>query len=346
MPLTDVLDRLATLESPEFPVVSLYLDTGPDQHGRSHFQPFLRKAWPARLEDFPARSPARHSLETDIERIEAYLRTVPPAASAVAVFACAGADDFFLPLELDVPIDGHALHVGPRPFLYPLARVNDRYRHWAVVVADTSTARLFVFGVGAPREEEARVDGLHTRRTAAGGWAQARYQRHVDNDRVHHAREVVDALDRLVREDGVDRVLLAGDEVAVPMLRDAMPQRLTDRLIGVLRLDTNAPDEAVFQASLAAMASHDTREDAALVARALEGHGGRGLGVVGLGPTRRALGNGQVDVLLLTVGVPEPHTADGLVREACRTGARVRFVEDRTLLAHVEGVAALLRFTT
>ena len=47
MPILDQLsaklDRLAAFEAGPFPVVSLYLNTQPDQNGRDHFEPFLRK---------------------------------------------------------------------------------------------------------------------------------------------------------------------------------------------------------------------------------------------------------------------------------------------------------------
>jgi len=44
MALTEVLDRLASFEPTSLPVISLYLNTQPDQHGRANFAPFVRKA--------------------------------------------------------------------------------------------------------------------------------------------------------------------------------------------------------------------------------------------------------------------------------------------------------------
>src|SRR5438067_1276255 len=70
--LASQLDRLAEFDPGPFPVVSLYLNMQPDQHGREHFDPFLRQELPARTHTYPAGTPERASLEQDAERIAAY----------------------------------------------------------------------------------------------------------------------------------------------------------------------------------------------------------------------------------------------------------------------------------
>ena len=53
MNLTEQLDRLARFEPAPYPVVSLYLDTRPGQHGRDQFQAFVRKEFRARADTYP-----------------------------------------------------------------------------------------------------------------------------------------------------------------------------------------------------------------------------------------------------------------------------------------------------
>src|SRR5262245_32329686 len=84
------LDRLASFEPSLFPVISLYLDTRPDQRGRDHFQPFVRKELRSRARTYPLRSAERESFELDIKRIGQYLAgEVRPSANTLAVFASA-----------------------------------------------------------------------------------------------------------------------------------------------------------------------------------------------------------------------------------------------------------------
>jgi hypothetical protein len=84
------------------------------------------------------------------------------------------------------------------PHLYPLMRLNDQFPRYAALVADTNSARLYVFSLGV-RQSARAVQNVKTRHTALGGMSQPRYQRHIENFHLHHAKEVIDVLDRTVR---------------------------------------------------------------------------------------------------------------------------------------------------
>ena len=126
--LMDQLDELVAFEPNGFPFISLYLNMQPDQHGRDNFKSFVRKEFNAKAKSFAAESLELASFERDTSRIRAYLRDeVRPSANGLAVFACAGADDYFNAVQLDAPIQKHRLHVDERPHLYPLARLIDQH---------------------------------------------------------------------------------------------------------------------------------------------------------------------------------------------------------------------------
>jgi hypothetical protein len=67
--LDPLLDRLAAFEPTNMPVLSLYLNTSPDQHGRDDYASFLRKELKATGKTIPLRSPERSSFERDTKRI-------------------------------------------------------------------------------------------------------------------------------------------------------------------------------------------------------------------------------------------------------------------------------------
>jgi peptide chain release factor subunit 1 len=368
----DLLDRLAAFPATTLPVLSLYLNTEPDQHGKDEIDRFLRRELPARGRTFEPHTPERESYDRDVERIGRWVsQELRPSSNGVAIFACAGESDFFEAVQLDVPVSEHRLYVYHQPQLYELARLTDAYPRYAAVVADSRLARIFVFALGAT-VDRAEVENPTDNRTQVGGWSQARYQRHVDHQRQQHAKELVDQLDRIVREEGIAHVVLAGDEVIVPLIRAALPQHLEEKVIDVVRLDITTPEHEVLSATLETMKAEDTREDADQVRRAVDGYRSGGLGVAGLAPTLRALIRGQVSELLLAADFearhPEPvprdsdlvpaelaaELSDGietvdlgaeLVTRARNTGAPVSFIEDASLLEQVDGVAGLLRFT-
>lgn len=353
MQLDTLIEQLVAFEPSEFPVISLYLDGRPDQHGQDRYRAFVRKELAARARTYPERSRERRSFDDDIERITAYLdREGRPDAKGIAIFACAGREGFFEAAQLPVPIEENELFVNSRPQIYPLVRLNDRFRRYAAVVLDTHTARIFVFGLGE-LEAEGTIASAHLPRSAAGGWSQARYQRHVEKYQHEHVKEVVEALERIVRAERIERIVLAGDEVVIPLVRAELPKSLAERLTDVVHLDIRAPEHQIFRHTLAAVGAQDSRDDTERVRRVLDAYRAGGLGVAGVDATRAALLNGQVHELLVsarpaTLGATSDgdaeHLASELVRLARETGARVAFIEDPSLLAGVGGVAAFLRY--
>jgi peptide chain release factor subunit 1 len=348
--LAEILDRLARREPVSSPVLSLYLNAQPDSRGKDHYAPFVRKELHGRMEQFEKRSPARDSFEKDVERIETWIaEEVIPSANGVAIFACS-ATDFFEPLQLAAPIERHRLTVGDRPHLYPLARIVDRYPRHAVLLSDTNHARIFVFGRGRTigREE---ISSLKLSRTDVGGWSQMRYQRHVEDHWLHHAKDVVEALGRIVAEDRAEYVFLGGDEVIVPLLRDQLPKGLAKKVVGVFHLEVRASEQQVMEVAGKALAEHVAKVEAERV-EALSGEWRAGrLAAAGPQDVLLALENGQVEELWISRvftdfadNCPGISPADDFVQRALATDARVRFVENPELLAEMNGVVAALRY--
>ena len=164
--LTTQLDRLAAFDAGPFPVISVYLNLQPNEHGRSHFEPFLRKELADRLRTYAASGPERQSLEQDAEKIREYMANVGPSINGLAVFACSGSG-LFETVQLAAPVQEHRLYVSDQPHLYPLARLIDEYPRYAVVLADTHVARIFVIASNTVEHTE-HVEGTKTRRHKMG----------------------------------------------------------------------------------------------------------------------------------------------------------------------------------
>jgi peptide chain release factor subunit 1 len=377
MPVKDQLDRLAAFEPVAYPVVSLYLNAQPGPTGRDQFQTFVRKEFAARSRTYEHGSPESESLTQDLDRISAFLRDeLDPSANGVAIFACSGGG-LFETVQLSAPIDQHWLSIGDRPHLYPLARVESLYPRYAALLTDTNTARILVFATGEVVAGQ-DVNGVKTKWMAQGGWSQARFQRHIENFRVQHAKEVVDELDKIVQREGIERIVVSGDEVIMPLLREQMPKHLAAKIVDHIRVDAHASLADILATSLAAMKAVQRETGRDKVERAVGAYRAGGLGVVGPEDTLDALVKGQVEELLISstvgelqpvgasrqeavTGEPPPRVeaaageaaqaatgtvrlAEDLIAKATQTAERITFVEDQALLAPYGGVAALLRF--
>jgi peptide subunit release factor 1 (eRF1) len=372
--MEEPLARLVAFEPTTFPVLSVYLNTQSDQHGRTpEVTPYLHREFKALARTWAPGSPERHSFDRDVERIVSYATgKIDPAANGVAIFACWGAEEFFEAIQLTTPIEDNRVYVYNQPDLYRLARLDEQYPRYAAVLTDTNTARIFVFGLGHVIDAE-EVKGKKVHRVKVGGWSQSRYQRRVGNAHQEHAKEVIERLAQIVREDKVSHIILAGDQVVIPLLEEQLPREMVP-MVEVMKLDLHASEQDVLTATLAKLQEQEATTAAEKVDRLMQHYRARGLAVVGPQETLEALANGQVEELLISGALEEtcpqpekveailapeipdseggtkseeprqPSVPDLLVMKAKQTGATVTFIEDGSLLESIGGVGAFLRW--
>jgi stalled ribosome rescue protein Dom34 len=372
--MEEPLARLVAFEPTTFPVLSVYLNTQSDGHGRTaDAAPYLHREFKALGRTWAPSSPERHSFDRDVERIGSYVADkIDPAANAVAIFACWGAEEFFEAIQLTTPIGDNRVYAYNQPDLYQLAHLDDQYPRYAAVLTDMNTARIFVFGLGQVIGAE-EVKGKKVHRVKVGGWSQARYQRRVGNAHLEHAKEVVERLAQIVREDKISHIILAGDAVVIPLLEEQLPQEMVS-MVEVMRLDMHASEQDVLTATLQNLQEQEARTAAEKVDRLMQQYRARGLAVAGPQETLEALANGQVEELLISGALEQSHPQpeevqailapeipdseggtkseeprqaslpDLLVTKAKQTGATVTFIEDAALLESIGGVAAFLRW--
>src|ERR1044071_7732896 len=368
-----LLGRLLKFEPIPAPVISLYLDARVNEQGQRTFLPFVKKQLNERSKSYENGSEERQSFEEDFVRIMRYLEEeVPPSIQGLAIFACSAWKDWFKVGLFDVPFERNRLFISDRPHFYPLARLIDQYRRYAVVLADTNRAQIFVFAAGRAVEVE-EVENVKTKHSKVGGWSQARYQRHEQNYHLQHAKEVVEMLEKIVLDENIEHIVLAGDEaVVIPLLREQMPKTIEEKVIDALSLGIDTPEHELLEESLTAFRRHDSLTDMEKVERLLNEYRADDLGVGGVPETLAALSNGQVEEMLIAakpesikydeaevekvlklypadVVLPESldqrTVADELVRRAnVLSSAKVTFIEDSTRLERIGGVGALLRY--
>ena len=372
--IEEPLARLVAFEPTTFPVLSVYLNTQPDQHGRTPDPvPYLNREFKALARTWAPSSPERRSFDQDAERIVSYVTDkIDSAANGVAIFACWGAEEFFEAIQLTTPVSDNRVYAYNQPHLYHLARLDELYPRYAAVLTDTNTARIFVFGLGQVIDAE-EVKGKKVHRVKVGGWSQARYQRRVGNAHQEHVKEVIEHLAQIVREDHVGHIILAGDSVVIPLLQEQLPQEMVP-MVEVMKMDIHASEQDVLTATLEKLQEQEVRTAAEKVDRLMNQYRARGLAVIGLHETLEALANGQVEELLISGAIEENHprpeevdailapeipdaeggteseeprqasVPDLLVTKAKQTGATVTFIEDAALLESIGGVGAFLRW--
>jgi hypothetical protein len=340
----DVLRGISRWEPSELPVVTAYLDLRPDTQGSDPTtRPtlvLLRDRFQALIRPLKEHTPAYDSIRADQERIEAEITSALPETQAVAFFACAG-EQRFMAVEIAPGLES-TVTAGPLPDLLPLARLASRPTA-VMALYDTSTLRLFSTRAGRLTELPGldENDEDYGRHLADQGELGGR----VDEHRLEFARTAAERIERAMRREGADVLVLAGDQdVGVPLLRSKLPKRIADQVRTQLSLMVRASwadIEAALMPALDDVRAQDARDAADTL---MDEVGEQDLGVAGVERTREALERGQVLQLLISEDVPvNDEDLVELVRLAYATDAVVRWVPRHPRLAE-HGVGALLRF--
>jgi peptide subunit release factor 1 (eRF1) len=373
-PVEELLVKLAGFEPTTLPVLSVYLNMQPDQHGRTpDLQPYLEREFKSLASTWQAGTAERESFDRDAKRILAFVGNgLDKSANGLALFACS-AKEFFETIQVAAPIREHRIYVYNQPHLYQLALIDDENPRYAAVLIDAQRARIFVFGLGAKLDDD-KIEGKKMHRVKVGGWSQARYQRRVENAQQQHAKEVAEHLAQIVREDRVTRIVIAGDSETVPLLTEELPQELRGMIVEGPKVASHASEQEIFSSTLDTLKEQSAKTEAEQVDRLLQEYRARGLAVVGPEAVLEALTNGQVDEILLSkllevtneepvtvdaIVAPELPDAEGgtesdqpreaslpdlLVTKAAQTKAAITFIQESPQLEAVGGVGAFLRW--
>lgn len=353
------------------PFLSIYLNTDVNASGKKDHEKFLKKEFADHIAVAGVRSSKRSSLEGDEAKVSEYIDALEPEVKGAAIFSASGAG-FFKAFEFAAAFPENAFYMFDRPRIFPLAQIVDANPRYAVALADTNFARIFVINRDEVLRDQA-IQNLKTNRTEVGGWSQTRYQRHIENFHQQHAKEVAEELAKLVRNDRVDRVVLCGDEaVIIPLLQRELAEEVSHRVVAVLPLNVHTADDEVLDATEKAVAEYQLQTDRDRIEYILEHRYDAGAGVAGIEDTLRALLNGEVQELYLNgtlsdiaynakdieqifreydldTDIPPDvsdhgQILDELVRLGAKTADGVHFVSEPGLLKKYGGAGAILRF--
>ncbi len=370
MNFQETIDELLDIPPTELPFISAYvnlspeLDAGtrsfggpdPDAPVRSprrseemelgHVRPGIRRLRDLFREDdslFPLRGGERESFDADRERILNYLETsdFDNSAQGAAIFSCAG-DDIWKVVELAVPVETK-LYIAETPLLYPLIRVNEEFERFALCIADSQTARVYVIALGIAESEET-IDGPRINYKMTGGLNQKRIQRRIENAVSEHIRDVARRLETLVEEDNISYIVLAGDEIVYSEFKNHLSETMWERVISIERLDIRTPKVEAIARAMEIAREAEVRDEAELVSTTLGQVRSHNLGAAGVTAVRYALEQGAVHILLLSPDFGESADREALTEMALQTRAQVEFVADNETLTQLGGVAALLRW--
>jgi peptide chain release factor subunit 1 len=374
MEITKELQELAKFDAGTLPVISVYLQVQwHDQYQRDRVTAFLDRHIRQAQALEPETDIARRSLARDLERVAQWGRlhgaghgTMP----GMALFACQAADlwvEFPSPLPFE-----NEFTVADRPILRQLARLDEDYTNALLVLIDSRAARVYevvLGGILAETDFANEVPGRHKQ----GGWAQARYQRHVKDHIDRHHKEVAAYVAAYMEAHPHTDLIVSGQPAMVASFRRCLPASLQQHIIETLHLDLHDNRHRILEAAREVIQQHEREEELATMQRLLNRAGHGGLAVLGQQATLAAVNMAQVHTLVMHRDLHSPgwrcldcgslaeathllqcvqcggkvttvELGEAMVQTVLQTDGFVELIAPEARLAAYEGVGALLRY--
>jgi hypothetical protein len=155
------LQALIEIDSPDAPVLSLYLQLTPERRAGGAWRTVFSSLAAATLKPIDD-GRKRQAMQDEFDRIERALEAELPALGrGVAFFACRKRR-LWRKIGISVALPDGA-HLGPRPYVRPLVRTRDEHDRFVLALLSQELSRFFVSQIGQI-EEVFRVKGQRLRK--------------------------------------------------------------------------------------------------------------------------------------------------------------------------------------
>jgi peptide chain release factor subunit 1 len=287
----------------------------------------------------------------------------------VALFACAAAD-LWVEFPSPVPFEDE-FTVDDRPMLHQLAHLDEDYTNALLVLVDSRTARIYEVVLGgflAETDVASKVPGRHKQ----GGWAQARYQRHVQEHIDRHYKEVAAYIASYMTAHPHTHLILSGHHDIVVAFRHWLPSSVQAQIMDMVSLDMHANRQRLLEVAQDILQRHEHEEELATVQLMVNRAGHGGLAVLGLPATVDAVNTARVYKLVMQQHLHRPgwrcrvcgalaaethlqcgqcggevttvDLGEAMVQAVLQADGLVELIAPDPRLAAYEGVGALLRY--
>jgi len=247
------------------------------------------------------------ALERERDRILSFLEDWQPRGRSLVIFSCRPAGIWeVVSLEVLVPT---WVTVDTTTHTAMLTQVLDEYPRFVIALLQKDKAQIYIAEQRTLEEGEeiaSHVPGRHDQ----GGWAQARFQRHIDFHAAKHLRKVVDELEQLYYDQPFKRLAVGGAQDAVNELLKLLPDPLSRRVIGTFPVDfKHETEEEILERARGVWEEEERRSEQELVERLVDAAKSAGQAAIGIDETLQAVLEGRVRELVVAEGVTKEGSA-------------------------------------
>ncbi len=241
------LKNLSNIAETEYPFITLYMDINAqelfEQNRKNRI--FLKNSINKTEYKFMEMKDKRklESFRNDAGKIQDYFEKNVEAkahgrkpesdenkrAHGIAIFACHELGIFEVFYSI-IPFENEFV-INSIPHLKQLAYHAEECENALVIMSDAKYASIFAVKLGGFIIDEQTFEHTVHRFHKQGGWAQMRYQRHIENQVHKHYSDVAKVATQLIDENNFDNVILIGQHHEIKNFEEWLPKRIKKEVI-------------------------------------------------------------------------------------------------------------------
>jgi peptide chain release factor subunit 1 len=283
--------------------------------------------------------------------------------NSIAIFA-SNKNNYLKYIKLSIDLQ-NSLIIDSSPYIRPLARIQDEWESFTLLLINSNSAKIFSISVGKiETTKKMKTDIIN--RHKKGGWSQARFNRIRKGAINAFLSEVVEALKKIYEEN----IIISGPGTTKNRFIEILPKELKDRVVDVIDISIENENK-LLKKSIQVISEREQKQSSEAVLQLKQEILKDGLAVYGWVETLNAVKNGQVDLLI----IEKDYKKRGWICEHCqivkegkikncpycnnktsevdiieeilefaeRTKANIEFTDDKEI-ANLGHVGAILRF--
>ncbi len=237
-----------------------------------------------------------------------------------------------LPIEIN-----NSLIVDSSPYIRPLARIQDEWESFTLILLNSHYAKIFSVSLGSVDREKNLSSNIMNKHRK-GGMSQARFQR-LRKGAIHaFFSEVEEALEKIADK----QIVLAGPGQAKLQFQDMLSKHLAERIVEVIDISIDDEKE-MLKVSIHLISELEERKSKGAVQQLKEEILKDGLAAYGFDDTLNAVKNGQVELLI----IEKDYKLKGYLCEHCqllKAGAIKNCPNCGSVTSEVDVIEEILEF--
>lgn len=311
----------------------------------------------------------KEAFEKNLKKIKEYLDRTYIHEKGVAIFS-SQVNNFFKAYQIPIKLE-NLFVVDTSPYIRPLALYLEEYENFCIILIDHSNAKMFLVTASKVTDKkEIHKDIFHHHKK--GGWSQMRYQRIRDGKILHFFKEVVEDITKMLENENVRRIIIAGPKVAKKEFLKYLPKELNEKIIGFFETDIDTPENELLKEAFSIFFDKEREEEKEMVDKLRNEVLKDGLATYGVNETLKALEQGKAEKILVNMGTKvrgwkcercrvvekgdaktckycnlDVYTVDvieEIVEEAQKMDCEMEFIKPNDVLEELGGIGAFLRY--